>query len=111
MKNEIAATLTYGTVGKKGTNGDGKTKATILPSEEKKSEYAYADPYQMDKWSLQAIARGQTTGELTYASVDDGYRQVQMIDSTYAEVSFDGKSCFVKSYRYVWDIVAHWLSR
>lgn len=74
---------------KKGPNSDGNTltKASSLDSE-KKSEYAYADPYQLDKWSLQAIARGKVgkDEESAYASVDSDYQEVRLGDPTYAEV-------------------------
>lgn len=92
MKNEITTGLLYGAVMKKGANIDRKEslKANAVPSE-KKSEYAYADPYQLDKWSLQAIARGQKE-ESAYASIDDAYPEaVRMADATYAEVNIGGK--------------------
>lgn len=90
MKDEITAALMYGAVMKKGPNGDGKplTKPNAVV-DDKKSEYAYADPYQLDKWSLQAIARGKTE-ESAYASIDDTFEKAQMIDATYSEVGYGG---------------------
>lgn len=53
-----------------------------------KNEYSYANPYQADKWSLQAIARGLKQ-ESAYATVDDLDCHSDFgVNSDYSEVNF-----------------------